>query len=134
MEKQGERKMEKIEGEIGIGENRIYLDEDNILYFINVGEIDEKIALESCEAMLKLMNMGEGEVDFLIDINKGRKTSSKARKILQEFTKKNIQGKLALWGLHPVAKVLASFFMGVTKKEEMRFFKTKEEALKWLKE
>jgi hypothetical protein len=134
MEKQGERKMEKIEGEIWIGENRIYLDEDNILYFINVGEIDEKIALESCEAMLKLMNMGEGEVDFLIDINKGRKTSSKARKILQEFTKKNIQGKLALWGLHPVAKVLASFFMGVTKKEEMRFFKTKEEALKWLKE
>ncbi len=126
--------MEKIEGEIWVGENRIYLGEDNILNFINVGEIDEKIALESCEVMLKLMNMGEGEVDFLIDVNKGGKTSSKARKILQEFTKKNIQGKLALWGLHPVARVLASFFMGITQKEEMRFFKTKEEALKWLKE
>ncbi len=126
--------MEKIEGEIWVGKNRIYLGEDNILNFINVGEIDEKIALESYEAMLKLMNMGEGEVDFLIDVNKGGKTSSKARKILQEFTKKNIQGKLALWGLHPVARVLASFFMGITQKEEMRFFKTKDEALKWLKE
>jgi hypothetical protein len=30
--------------------------------------------------------------------------------------------------------VLASFVMGVTKKEEVYFFKTKEEALAWLKE
>jgi len=29
---------------------------------------------------------------------------------------------------------MASFFMGASKKKDMRFFKTKEEALAWLKE
>ena len=43
-------------------------------------------------------------------------------------------GKVALFGLHPVARVIASFVMGVTKKEDMRFFRTKEEALAWIKD
>ena len=126
--------MEENEREIRIGENRIYLGEDNILYFVNNGEIDEKLALESCDAMLKLRNLGEEPVHFLIDLNKGGKTSAKARKILQNFTQNNVHGKLALYGVNPIARVLASFFMGITKKTDMRFFKTREEALVWLKE
>ena len=34
--------------------------------------------------------------------------------------------------MHPVARVLASFVMTITKKNEIDFFKTKEEALAWL--
>ncbi len=45
-----------------------------------------------------------------------------------------IFGKVALFGLHPVARVVASFFMGATKKKDMRFYKTRGEALAWLKE
>jgi len=126
--------MENKDREIWVGKNRLYLGEDNILYYINVGEIDEKTALESCEAMLELRNMGKGKVHFFIDLNKGGKTTIEARKILRKFTDKNVQGKLAFYGLHPVARVLASFFMGMSKKKNMRFFKTKEEALAWLKE
>ena len=126
--------MEEKNREILVGENRIYLDEDNILNYINIGEMDEEIARESCDAMLKLRNMGEGKVHFFIDLNKGGKTSTKARKILQEFTQKGVYGKLALCGLNPVARVLAAFFMGITQKNNMRFFKTKEEALAWLKD
>ena len=43
-------------------------------------------------------------------------------------------GKIAMFGMHPVARVVASFVMGVTNKEDMRFFKSKEDALLWLKE
>lgn len=123
-----------MEKEILVGQNKIYLGEDNILYYINVGEIDEDIATKSCEAMLKLKNMGKGEVPFLIDLNKGGRTTGKARQILKEFTESNVQGKIAFIVLHPVARVLASFFIGITRKSDMRFFKFKEEALEWLKE
>jgi len=42
--------------------------------------------------------------------------------------------KAALIGLHPVARVLASFFIGFAKNRRTRFFKSKEEALLWFKE
>ena len=121
------------EREIWVGENRLYLDEDNVLCIINVGEIDEKIAIEIKEAVLKLMNMVEGKVHTLTDLNKAGKSTSQARKVFQELAEHEKQGKNAFYGMHPVARVLASFFMGISKKKDIRFFKTKEEALTWLK-
>ena len=121
------------EREIWVGENRLYLDEDNVLCIINIGEIDEKIAIEIKEAVLKIMNMVEGKVHTITDLNKAGKTASRARKIFQELAEHEKQGKNAFYGMHPVARVLASFFMGISKKKDIRFFKTKEEALAWLK-
>lgn len=122
------------ENEIFVGENRICLGEDNVLNFINVGEMTEIIASECCEAMLKLVSGQGRKVDYLIDLNKGGKLSPAARKMLQEFTDQHVQGKLAFCGLHPVARVLASFFMGPARKKNRHFFKTKEEAEKWIKD
>ena len=122
------------EREIWLGENRLHLGEDNILDIINVGEIDEKTAIAMEEAVLKLMNMVEGKVHTLTDLNKAGKTTPKARKIFQELAEHEKQGKNAFFGMHPVARVLASFFMGPSKKKDMRFFKSKDEALVWLKE
>ena len=126
--------MAEKDREIWVGENRIYLDEDNVLCVTNVGEIDEKIAIEIKEAVIKLINMVEGKVHTLTDLNKAGKTTSQARKIFQELAEYKKQGKNAFYGMHPVARVLAAFFMGISKKKDMRFFKTKEEALQWLKE
>ena len=120
--------------EIWVGENRLYLDEDNILYVTNIGEIDEKIAIEIKETVFKLMNMVEGKVHTLTDLNRAGKSTSQARKVFQELAEHEKQGKNAFYGMHPVARVLASFFMGASKKKGMRFFKTKEKALAWLKE
>ncbi len=119
--------------EIWVGENRLYLGGNNVLYITNVGEIDEKIAIEIKEAVLKFMNMVEGKMHTLTDLNKAGKTTSQARKVFQELAEHEKQGKNAFYGMHPVARVLASFFMGASKKEDMRFCKTKEEALAWLK-
>jgi len=126
--------MEEKDREIFVGENRIYLDEENIINYINIGELDEELSLKSVDAMRKLNNMIQNKADFLIDLNKGEKASAMARKMLREYTENEIDGKIAFIGLHPVSRVLASFFMGITKKEDMRFFKTKDDALAWLKE
>jgi hypothetical protein len=129
-----EKMMGEKDREIRIGENRLYLGEDNITYFVLVGEHDENIAIACGEAFLKLINMGEGKVNALGDLNKTEKQSPEARKIWREISENEKVGKLALIGMHPVARVLVSFVTGTTKKKDMRFFKTKEEALAWLKE
>ena len=126
--------LKEKEREILVGKNRIYIGEDNIVHYDNIGEIDEKIASESCEAMLKLMKLGKGNVAFFINLNKGGKTTGKARSILKEFTENHVKGKLAFYGLHPVAGMLVGFFMDITRKNNMRFFRKEEEAINWLRE
>ena len=125
--------MEEKDREIWVGENRLYLGEDNILCFANVGEHDEKIAIGCKEAILKLFNMVDGKVHGLIDLSKAGKQSPEARKIWKEISELEKTGKVALFGMHPVARVIASFVMGVSRKKDMRFFKTKKEALAWVK-
>jgi len=134
MEKKSVEVKQVSEREVWVGENRMYLGEDNIIYETLVGEQDEKTVLAIYEASNRLTNMAEGKVSILVDLNKAGQTSSGARKKAQEMLDDEIFGKLALFGLHPVARVVASFFMGISRKKDMRFFKTKKEALAWLKE
>ena len=126
--------MENKDREIQIGENRLYLGEDNVLYIAIFGEVDEKIAIAIKEADLKFKNMVEEKYDVLADLNKSGEHSSESRKIWKEMTEHDKTGKVAIFGMNPVARVIASFVMGVSQKKDMRFFKTKEEALAWLKE
>lgn len=124
------------EKEIWVDENRFYLDEDGIFHMIFMGSIDEKIAKTAIEEVLKIIYSIEGPVMFLMDINKMKIPSSKARKqfqILIEIETDKIK-KVGAFGMHPVSKVIASFVIGATVKEDIRFFKTEGEALAWLKE
>jgi hypothetical protein len=120
--------------EIWVGENRIYLSEDNVLCLTIIGEIDEEIEIGINQACLKLANMVEGKANLLVDLNRCGKTSPGARRRQKEFSEHEKIGKGALFGIHPVARVLASFFLGNTNKKDVNFFKTREEALAWLKE
>ena len=126
--------MEEKEREIWVGGNRVYLGEDNILRLTILGDVNEETEIEINEACYKLMEMVEGKTLALIDLNRAGKTSPGARKRHKEISEYQKTGKVALFGLHPVAMVIASFTMGLSKKQDMRFFKTKEEALAWLKE
>ena len=126
--------MEDKDREIWVGQNRFYLGEDNILYVTLVGEQDNKMPILLKEAIDKMKNIVEGRVNVLMDINKAGKPSSRGRKAGQEVLKDERIGKFAFFGLHPVARVIAFFVMGVTENKDMRFFKTREEALAWLKE
>ena len=121
------------EREIWVGESRFYLGEDGIFYETIVGKQDEKTVIAIYGASNRLTNTVEGKVNVLVDLNKARQASSGARKKGQEMLEDKIFGKVALFGLHPVARVVASFFMGVSRKKDIRFFKTREQALAWLK-
>lgn len=133
--KEGEVKVVwKGDREVWVGEERLYLGEDNIVYITAAGEVDEKKAIVIREVVLKFTKMVEGEINLLIDLNKAGKQSPEARNIWKELSEVSEGvGKIALFGLHPVARILASFVKGVIKKTNIHFFKTKEEALKWLK-
>ena len=126
--------MEEKDREILVGENRFYLGEDNIIYCTTVGDIDVEMAIAFDDATLKLTNMVEGKVNFFIDLSRTGQATPDARKLGKRMFELEKTGKIAMFGMHPVARVLASFVMGITKKEDMRFFKTKDEALLWLKE
>ena len=121
------------EREIWVGESRFYLGEDDILYENIVGKQDEKTVIAGLEFHNKFKNMVEGKMKMLVDINKAGQVSSGARKIGEETFEDEKVGKVALCGLHPVARVIASFVIGITRKKDLRFFKTREEALGWLK-
>lgn len=126
--------MDEKDREIRIGKNRLYLSEDNTLHISDVGKVDEEIAILCKNAAFKLSSMVEGKVNVFIDINQAEKQSAEVRKDWKEFSEYEKFGKIALFGMHPVARVVASFVMGVSKKKDMRFFKSREEALAWLKE
>ena len=116
--------MEEKEREIWIGENRLLLGEDNILYQTLVGKIEEKDVILIQDASEKLRSMVKGKVNTLVDLSRAGKPTPQAREIGRKRIEKEHIGKIALFGQHPVARVIASFIMGVTRKKDIRFFKT----------
>ncbi|OGS20675.1 MAG: hypothetical protein A3J83_05115 [Elusimicrobia bacterium RIFOXYA2_FULL_40_6] len=121
------------EREYWVGENRIYFGEDDIIYVTAVGDADEKIAAAMKEIEIRFINMAKGEVSLLVDLNKCGKQSPEARKIRMSLGENSKIRKVAVFGIHPVAKIIASFVVGISKNDKLCFFKTKEEALAWLK-
>lgn len=119
---------------IRIEENSLALDVNNILHVITVGLANEKIANAIRDASFKLINSVEGQVDVFIDINRSQKPTPEARKVWKELSEHERFRKIAIIGLHPVSRVLASFAIRSSRKKDFRFFKSKEDALVWLKE
>jgi hypothetical protein len=119
--------------EFWIAENHTFL-ENNIIYVIAIGLQTDEIALEHLKVHKILVNQVQGKVNYLIDLNKAGKSTPNARKVWQKVSEDPDTNKVALFGIHPVARVLASFVMSVSNKKDMLFFKTKEDGLKWLLE
>jgi hypothetical protein len=119
--------------EVFIGEHRFYLGENNILHITVVGKQDEKTALAMKEAVSKFVGIIEGKLNIFVDNNKAGKAAAAARKMFNELMNLKEFGKIAIFGAHPVARVLATFVIGISRKKDVRFFSSKEEAMAWLK-
>lgn len=122
------------EREIWVGESRFYLGEDNILHDTIVGEQNETAATEMLKVIDKFFELVDRKMNIIIDLNKTGRPSSGARKTAQQVLQNEKIGKVAFFGLHPVARVIASFVIGNVTKKDIHFFKTEEEALAWLRE
>lgn len=127
-------KKAKHDKEIQINEHRIYID-NNLLHIICIGDIDKKTALEFRKKVRRLLKQIGKKMNIFADINRIGYVSSEARIIFKEMFENPIfgRGKIAIFGLHPVAKVVASFFVRFSKsKDYIRFFNNKEDAIRWL--
>ena len=118
--------------ELVIGKNRCIVLNDNIIFITAIDEQTDEIACLHEKGIAKLKEHIKGNVSFLIDLNLAGKSTPEARKIWNKLSEDRGTNKVALYGMHPVARVLASFVMTITNKNEMDFFKTKEAALAWL--
>ncbi len=125
--------MEKQDREIKIGKNTLYLGEDNILRETFVGRPNEAAAKEIDEAANTLRNMVDGKVDTLINIEKIEMITPK----VLEFAVANLTearvGRVAVVGKNPIAIILAAPVIAAARKNDLAYFKTEEEAIKWLK-
>jgi hypothetical protein len=123
------------ETEIRNGANEITLIEGNIIFIKVNGIQTDQIALVQKEINKQIMRLVKGKINFLIDLNKSGKSSPLARKIWKEITDNEDEtNKVALFGLHPVARVVATFVMQVVSRNNIQFFTNAEEALKWVKQ
>jgi hypothetical protein len=125
--------MKEEDRESWVGKNRLYLSDDNILYVTVLGEIDEETSTKMKESSDKFAAMVEGKLNLLVDLNKAGMPSTGARNKGQKAFEGERIDKVAFFGLHPVARVIASFVIGTTKKNKLQFFKSREEALVWLR-
>lgn len=122
------------EKEIIVGDNRFYLGEDNILYVTVEGEFSAKLATEMKEAYYTLLNISGRKTDLLVDNTKTGKPSPKARAVFKKMIEHEFTGKVSIYGTNMVSRMLAAFIIGLSKNRNMHFCKTKEEAIKWLKQ
>jgi len=118
--------------EIWVGGNRTFLIEGNIIHVVVNGEQTTELAIFQDEIDLELATLVEGKISYLIDLNHSGKSSPEARAIWSRACERENTYKVAVFGLHPVAKVIASFVFGITRKKDMRFFSSEEEARSWL--
>lgn len=121
--------------EMWIGENRTTLLPDlNIIHVVAVGEQTDEIANLQREIASEFFRITNGRIHFLIDLDKAGKNSPEARKTWTQLSEHEKTSKVAIFGLHPVARVLASFVIRVSNSNNQRFFKTQEDAMAWLLE
>ncbi len=119
-----------------INDNKIIIHEGLYIVYhvIASGEQTAEIAKSHTKLVTNILNNTQKEIQFLIDLNKCGKNSPQARDTWRTLSSEKRVNKVAIFGLHPVAKMLASFVMGkISKIDYYRFFSTEEDAWKWLK-
>ena len=124
--------MPKVVSEYWIGETRNALYDNNLFVVDAIGTATDEMAVEARDKANALLSSATGKCRILVDINRAGKQSPKSRRIMQEFCHHPNVSKIAVFGFHPVARVVASFIMGMTGNETIRFFKTEDQARAWL--
>ncbi len=122
------------ENEYCVGDHSIFVfPSENLIHGIIRGEQTPECARTIEPLIVKLNKTIKGKTSYLVDLNEAGKSSPEARKTWARLSDEQDIHKVAVFGMHPVAKILASFVMRFTQNNEMHFFKTKEGAITWLK-
>jgi len=118
------------------GENgyRIWWDEEND---IARGCVLGVLTLESAKRIHReqdeyIEKYGEGR-NWLINLTWMRKANADARKKVAEIASDPKVGKFAFFGASVFVRTVVNFMMAAAHKNNIKHFRTKEEALEWLK-
>jgi len=122
------------ENEYHIGKNRTVFIDKKVIHITVDGEVTTEMALLHNELDRKLLNMADGMASYLIDLNKSGKNSHEASQMFKKLCYHPKVNKVAIYGLNPVARVIAAFVIGLDIKQKQQFFKTEEQARFWLAE
>jgi len=139
METDGMKELDRAilvgEREYLIGETRAMLMDDHIIKVEVVGPQPTEDAYALYNATRRLEKLVSGKVSYLIDLNRAGKNSPEASRLWKRATEEKNVYKVAQFGLHPVARVLASFVNSLnSNNHNIRFFSSMEEGLQWIKE
>jgi hypothetical protein len=121
------------DNEFLLGENRITVMENSILYIEVIGEQTDEHARLINENIHMVLASVPGKMRQLINLNRSGKSSPLSRQVFKKLNDEHISEKVAVFGIHPVARVLAMFVTGITQQNNVRFFTNEVEALNWLR-
>ena len=102
------------------------------------GEVDLEMTerlIEKGDEVQKQYGGKNGKIDWLVDVTKITKPSVilPIRKVMAEGIKIFGAGKIAIVGTSKFIETIMVFIMGVAGQRKFNYFKSEEEALKWLK-
>lgn len=120
------------EGKFRINNNIVEFLNNNVVYVQVYGAQTNELSQAHLQFFYDQTAKGNVAHYYLIDLNKAGKSTPDARKVWQQLSEEPTTKKVAVFGLHPVARVLASFVLGKVKRNANSFFKTQEEALAWI--
>lgn len=120
------------DAEFYIGEDIVSLRDGNIIHVVAKGLQSDELAIDMKKLCLELSAQMDGKCNFLINVNECGKNEPGAREIWKELGSHENTHKAAVYGINPVAKLIANFVIGTYKGQNMRFFKNEEQAKDWL--
>ena len=106
----------------------------DLVFVIIVGDQNSITALKIKEVVDIFTHGISNKMNYLIDITKSGKVTHGARSIYKMLAEDEHTRRAGLFGLNPVARVLASFVINTYKKDNLKFFSTRDDALQWLLE
>ena len=120
--------------EFWVGPTQVRFSEGNLLNIKAVGPQTYDMAVAHLKIFEQIYHEVNEPLNFVIDLNDAGKNSTEARKIWKNVSEHEYTGKIALVGIHPVARVIAGFVMSISLSSKLQFFSTREKALKWIYE
>lgn len=115
--------------------HEMHMGDDGILRFAFIGDMGEEgveAFIEDFTPFLEAATEAEPLV-ILADASQAGKTSSAARKAYVRLNRDLRGGKVAVVGSRRYGRVLVSFILKATGRDNIRFFESEEKALTWLK-
>ncbi len=120
------------DAEFRVGGDTVIIRGDSVIHVIATGVQTIEMALELKEICVQQSSAMESKCNYLIDLNKCGKNEPGTREVWKEISTLEKTGKVATFGMNPVAQVIANFVIGTHKRSNMRFFRSKKDALNWL--